>query len=374
MGTVTFALAKLHKFMTTNGKIEMLLKEPNLKPALRQIAEKVFNHKRITPDEGVLLYEQGELGFVGALANYIRERKHGDNTYFNRNFHIEPTNICVYDCKFCSYSRMIKKREEGWEYTLDEMMDIVKKYDGEPVTEVHIVGGVLPQYDLQFYAEFFQKIKAHRPELHAGEADHVEQFVDAALAHARGQAEELGVVLQRLAGVEERVEVRLLGQIADPLLDRHVAGRTAEDRHAAGGLMQQAQQDLDRRALTAAVGAQQAEDLAAVHPHVDASERVHPLASKEQPAAVVAFVDVREVKGPVGCGWGGCHVARMVPDRPPGGPPRPSAHPGYWVLRRPDFAAGAARLRATMWNTCQCLGSPIVVMSSFSSSRSSSKT
>ncbi|MEK7254501.1 MAG: CofH family radical SAM protein, partial [Bacteroidota bacterium] len=105
-------------------------------------------------------------GFVGSLANFIRQKKHGDNTYFNRNFHIEPTNVCVYDCKFCSYSRLIKQRGDGWEMTMDEMMDIVRKYDDQPVTEVHIVGGVLPQYDLAFYAELFRKIKAHRPDLH----------------------------------------------------------------------------------------------------------------------------------------------------------------------------------------------------------------
>lgn len=132
----------------------------------RQIAEKVLQNQRITEAEGLFLFEHGELAFVGALANAVREAKNGDDTFFNRNFHIEPTNVCVYDCKFCSYSRMIKARGEGWEYTMDDMMDIVRQYDGKPVTEVHIVGGVLPQYDLPFYVEFFKKIKAHRPELH----------------------------------------------------------------------------------------------------------------------------------------------------------------------------------------------------------------
>ncbi|MCU0347904.1 MAG: aminofutalosine synthase MqnE [Saprospiraceae bacterium] len=152
--------------MTQTTKIQFLLDDPKLKPELRSIANKVFNGERITPDEGLLLYQAGSLGFVGALANFVREKKHGDNTYFNRNFHIEPTNLCVYDCKFCSYSRLIKQREEGWAYTMDEMMDIVRKYDGQPVTEVHIVGGVLPQYDMKFYSEFFTAIKNHRPELH----------------------------------------------------------------------------------------------------------------------------------------------------------------------------------------------------------------
>lgn len=152
--------------MKVERNLDIFLNDPRLDPALKAIASKVKHHERITFDEGVLLYEKGELGFVGALANYIREKLHGDKTYFNRNFHIEPTNLCVYDCKFCSYSRLIKQREEGWELTMDEMLDIVKKYDDQPVTEVHIVGGVLPQYDVAFYSELFKRIHEHRPELH----------------------------------------------------------------------------------------------------------------------------------------------------------------------------------------------------------------
>ena len=133
---------------------------------LADIAKKVFDKKRITPKDGLYLFEHASLGYLGTLANFIREEKNGKNTYFNRNFHIEPTNVCIYTCTFCSYSRLIKERKDGWEYTLDEMMDIVRKYDHEPVTEVHIVGGVLPKYDVSFYAELFKTIKKHRPELH----------------------------------------------------------------------------------------------------------------------------------------------------------------------------------------------------------------
>ena len=133
---------------------------------LADIAKKVFDKKRITPEEGLYLFEHASLGYLGTLANFIREEKNGNNTYFNRNFHIEPTNVCIYTCTFCSYSRLIKERKDGWEYTLDEMMDIVRKYDQEPVTEVHIVGGVLPKYDVSFYAKLFKTIKKHRPELH----------------------------------------------------------------------------------------------------------------------------------------------------------------------------------------------------------------
>ncbi|MCF8453623.1 MAG: aminofutalosine synthase MqnE [Pedobacter sp.] len=152
--------------MNTELNLDLLLLDKNLSAELRAIAEKVKLNERISFEEGILLYEKAELGYLGVLANYIREKLHGDKTYFNRNFHIEPTNLCVYDCKFCSYSVLIKERSQGWEYTMEEMMEIVRKYDSEPVTEVHLVGGVLPQYDLKFYSELFTEIHKHRPELH----------------------------------------------------------------------------------------------------------------------------------------------------------------------------------------------------------------
>lgn len=152
--------------MNKARSIKIILEDQQLDPKLRKIAQKVFAEERLDEAEGLYLFQHGTLGYLGALANHIREKRHGDRTYFNRNFHVEPTNVCIYTCKFCSYSRLIKKREEGWEFSLEDIMDIVKKYDDQPVTEVHIVGGVLPQYDLAFYADLFAKIKTHRPDLH----------------------------------------------------------------------------------------------------------------------------------------------------------------------------------------------------------------
>lgn len=133
---------------------------------LLSIAHKVFQQERITPQEGVYLFKKASLNFVGALANMIRERMHGNTTYYNRNFHMEPTNVCIFTCGFCSYSRTYKNREDGWELSIEEMMDIVRKYDGEPVTEVHIVGGVHPRMNLDFFCDLISRIKQHRPELH----------------------------------------------------------------------------------------------------------------------------------------------------------------------------------------------------------------
>ena len=135
-------------------------------PSLQLIADKVLNNKRISLDDGLLLYEKGEVGFLGVLANFIREKKNGNRTYFNRNFHIEPTNICVFSCNFCSYSRTLKNREAGWELTSEQILEKVKSYDGKPVTEVHIVGGVHPKMDLHYFASILKQIKSHRPDLH----------------------------------------------------------------------------------------------------------------------------------------------------------------------------------------------------------------
>lgn len=149
-----------------NGPSSSLIGFPGLDPAFKTIASKIENRQRINPEEGLMLFEKGSLAMLGTMANFIREREHGHKTYFNRNFHIEPTNVCVFSCKFCSYSKLYSKREEGWELSIDQMLDKVKAYDGQPITEVHIVGGVHPKMDIYFFEELIKKIRAHRPDLH----------------------------------------------------------------------------------------------------------------------------------------------------------------------------------------------------------------
>lgn len=149
--------------MNKESVVTLINEQPS---ELRQIGEKIINNERISKDEGLLLFERGSLSFLGSLANHVRERMHGNKTYFNRNFHIEPTNVCVFSCHFCSYSRLYAHKEEGWELSIEDMMNIVKKYDGKPETEVHIVGGVHPKMNIQFFGDLLRQIKAHRPELH----------------------------------------------------------------------------------------------------------------------------------------------------------------------------------------------------------------
>jgi aminodeoxyfutalosine synthase len=132
---------------------------------LLKISEKIINCERITPEDGILLFKKAPLPLLGLLAGFVRRKFNGEKAYFNHNFHIEPTNKCIYNCRFCSYHK--REGEPGsWEYSQDQMLDIVKSFDGKPVTEVHIVGGVHPSYDLYYWGELISKIKSYRPELH----------------------------------------------------------------------------------------------------------------------------------------------------------------------------------------------------------------
>ncbi len=144
--------------------IDQLLQSPVMQ--VKEITKKVIEGVRISDEDAVWMFKHGEPATLGVLANYVREKKNGMFTYFNRNFHIEPTNICVFSCKFCSYSQDYKHKEEGWELTIEQMLDKVKAYDGQAITEVHIVGGVHPKMDLEFFGKLLEKIKAHRPDLH----------------------------------------------------------------------------------------------------------------------------------------------------------------------------------------------------------------
>ena len=185
--------------MGTNRAAIVSLVEATKDKELQRIANKIINQERILFDEGVTLFEKGSLSWLGTLANFVREQKHGDKTYFNKNFHIEPTNVCVFSCKFCSYSKLYANREEGWELSIEQMMHIVKSYDGKPVTEVHIVGGVHPKMNLAFFIELLKAIKAHRPELHIKGFTPVE--LDYMFKKAKVTTEE-GMKLAHAAGLD----------------------------------------------------------------------------------------------------------------------------------------------------------------------------
>lgn len=131
-------------------------------PELGGIAEKVLNHERISREEGLVLFEQADLGLLGMLANQVRTTKNGDRTYYIRNFHIEPTNICIHHCQFCSYSS--RHTGHAWDFTVDEMVEQVRALAPD-IREVHVVGGVHPSRDVWHYAGLLKKIKEVRPDI-----------------------------------------------------------------------------------------------------------------------------------------------------------------------------------------------------------------
>lgn len=151
--------------MKSPESLELFLSKADLPEALKRIAQKVLNDQRISEDDALALYRASDLTFIGALSHWANHKKNEDRVYFNRNFHIEPTNICIYNCKFCSYARKINQ-EDAWEYTREEILEKAKAYKNSPVTEVHIVGGVHPKRDLHYYGSILREIKNILPDIH----------------------------------------------------------------------------------------------------------------------------------------------------------------------------------------------------------------
>ncbi|MFA6924049.1 MAG: aminofutalosine synthase MqnE [Bacteroidales bacterium] len=138
------------------------IKNINLPEDLKGIASKIINGTRISEVEGILLFEKAELSFLGMLANKIKEERHGNKIYFNKNIHIEPTNICVNKCNFCNF---YKSEEEGYELSENEILNKIKQFDGN-ITEIHIVGATHPDRDVFYYENILKKIKQILPAIH----------------------------------------------------------------------------------------------------------------------------------------------------------------------------------------------------------------
>jgi aminodeoxyfutalosine synthase len=143
--------------------IDLINSSTTLPDKHKEIALKVIAGQRISPEEGILLYREGEISFLGLLADHVRRRINGKQTFYNRNVHIEPTNICVYNCRFCSYSN--HQSLLSWELSIDEMVKTVEQL-GDEITEVHIVGAVHPGRDIHYYAGLLQKVRQARPAIH----------------------------------------------------------------------------------------------------------------------------------------------------------------------------------------------------------------
>ena len=132
---------------------------------LDRIEEKVAAGERLTADDGLFLMRTPALHRVGALANAVRERRHGNRAYFVVNRHLNPTNFCVYDCKFCAFFRRAND-PSGYRMSLDDVRRIVRDEFEPELTEVHIVGGIDPKLPYDYFIDLLRVIKEERPQLH----------------------------------------------------------------------------------------------------------------------------------------------------------------------------------------------------------------
>lgn len=141
-----------------------MIKSLGLRPEIEEIALKVDRGERITDAEALNLFERAPLALLGMLARRIKERKSGSEVFYNRNIHIEPTNICLFRCKFCSYRRALDE-PGSWYYTLGDIERIARAYVGKSITEVHIVGGVHPRHTLTDYMNMVRCVKSVLPDV-----------------------------------------------------------------------------------------------------------------------------------------------------------------------------------------------------------------
>ena len=129
--------------------------------AYREPAEKVLRQERISREEAEYL-ASAPLSLLSVLATSVKERKSGKSVFYNRNFHVEPTNLCVFNCRFCSYRRPAGA-PDAWDYSVEEIMEQVEAHCRSGATEIHIVGGVHPRKDLYYYADLIRKIRERIP-------------------------------------------------------------------------------------------------------------------------------------------------------------------------------------------------------------------
>jgi aminodeoxyfutalosine synthase len=134
-------------------------------PQLRPVARKVLDGVELDLHDGIALYQSRDIHWIGRLANFVREKLHGNRVYFNRNRHINYTNVCALSCKFCSFYR--KRGEDGaYEMPVEQVVEIARKARDGRATEVHIVGGLHPWLKFDYYLDMLRGIRRECPTLH----------------------------------------------------------------------------------------------------------------------------------------------------------------------------------------------------------------
>jgi aminodeoxyfutalosine synthase len=150
----------------TNASLSPVVGSALESAGLGDIRDRVLAGERLTEEEGVRLISSHELAGIGGLANWVRESRHGDLTYFNRNLHINATNVCEATCIFCSFSRLKTGDPNAYTMSLDQAVGKVRALKDTFVTEVHIVNGLNPDLPFSYYTDLLTAIKVERPDLH----------------------------------------------------------------------------------------------------------------------------------------------------------------------------------------------------------------
>lgn len=141
------------------------MKATSLPAELKEIAEKVEDRQRLSFEDGVTLFQTDDLLAVGSLANSVRERINGDFTYYNVNRHLNYTNVCISDCAFCGFYRRVR-HPEAYEWSVEECVDIARKAYEEGARELHIVGGLHPRLQFDYYSSLLKELKRNFPDMH----------------------------------------------------------------------------------------------------------------------------------------------------------------------------------------------------------------
>src|SRR5213592_1984569 len=132
---------------------------------LRPILEKVRAGERLSCEDAVTLYRTSDILALGYMANLVRERLHGDVTYFKVNRHINPTDVCVASCRLCAFGKRAKD-PNAYSMSMDQVWEIAGKGYAEAVTEFHIVGGLHPELGLDWFCEMLRGLKQRYPQVH----------------------------------------------------------------------------------------------------------------------------------------------------------------------------------------------------------------
>ncbi|HIJ80019.1 MAG: aminofutalosine synthase MqnE [Desulfobulbaceae bacterium] len=132
---------------------------------LGDILEKVKAGERLTFDDGVRLYQSNDILAIGYMANLVRERLNGDNAYYIYNQHVNYSNICTNLCKFCAFGKD-KDSAQAYEMNIEQVKAKIRERLDEPISEVHVVGGIHPDLPYSYYLDMLRGIKEVRPEIH----------------------------------------------------------------------------------------------------------------------------------------------------------------------------------------------------------------